>query len=202
MSFPYSRTSLPAVALLVLGGAAVTAQAEGELNLYSSRHYDTDERLYTDFEEATGIRINRIEGNADELIARMKAEGPNSPADVLITVDAGRLWRAEQMGRFAPVRSEQLEARIPAHFRHPEGKWFGFSYRARVIVYNKAATSRDEIKNYADLADPKWKGRVCVRSSGNVYNLSLLAALIEHWGEEKARAWAQGVGVATIVERI
>ena len=181
-----------AVLAAALFAPALKAQ-EPVVNVYSTRHYPTDTRLYENFTAATGIKVNLIEGQEDPLIERIRAEGENSPADVLITVDAGRLWRAEQMGLFAPIRSELLEARIPAYFRHPEGKWFGFSYRARVIVYNKAAVSRDEIKGYADLADPKWKGRVCVRSSGNVYNLSLLAALIEHWGEEKARAWAQGV---------
>ena len=192
MSFPYIRTSLPAVALLVLGGAAVTAQAEGELNLYSSRHYDTDERLYTDFEEATGIRINRIEGNADELIARMKAEGANSLADVLLTVDTSRLARAKDAGVLQPVESAVLEARIPAHLQDADNEWFGFSQRARIFFYNKATVANPPA-TYADLADPKYKGQICIRSSTSDYNQTLLAAIVTHEGEAAAKAWAQGV---------
>lgn len=139
-----------AVLTAALFAPALKAQ-EPVVNVYSTRHYPTDTRLYENFTAATGIKVNLIEGQEDPLIERIRAEGENSPADVLITVDAGRLWRAEQMGLFAPVRSELLETRIPAHFRHPEGKWFGFSYRARAIVYNKAAVSGGEIKDYADL---------------------------------------------------
>lgn len=181
---------VPAIAALLALGTA--AHAQEVLNLYSSRHYDTDERLYSDFTAATGIEINRIEGEADELIARMEAEGANSPADVLITVDAGRMWRADQAGLLQPVESEILEERIPDALQHPDNHWFGFSQRARVIFYHK-----DRVENppqtYADLADPAYEGQVCVRSSTNIYNLSLLAAIIEHEGEEAARAWAEGV---------
>ncbi|MFZ5558710.1 MAG: Fe(3+) ABC transporter substrate-binding protein [Pseudomonadota bacterium] len=166
---------------------------EKVVNVYSSRHYQTDERLYGDFTKATGIKVNLIEGKDDALIERIKSEGANSPADVLITVDAGRLWRAEQAGIFAPVKSATLESRIPAAFRDPGGRWFGFSYRARIIVYNRDKVKAGEIRSYADLADPKWKGRVCVRSSTNIYNLSLLAAKIAHDGETQAQAWARGV---------
>ncbi len=186
-----TRLSTAIAALLALGTAA-TAQAEGVLNLYSSRHYDTDERLYSDFTEATGIEINRIEGNADELIARMEAEGANSPADILITVDAGRMWRADQKGLLQPVESAVLEERIPAALQHPENHWFGFSSRARVIFYAK-----DRVENppqtYADLADPAYRGQICVRSATNIYSLSLLASIIAHEGEEAAKAWAEGV---------
>ncbi len=184
-------TRLPTLiaALLV---TATAVQAEGELNLYSSRHYDTDERLYSDFTEATGIEINRIEGNADELIARMEAEGANSPADVLLTVDAGRMWRADQKGLLQPVASDLLDQRIPEALQHPDNHWFGFSQRARVIFY-----AEDRVENppqtYADLADPAYEGQICVRSATNIYSLSLLAAIIEHEGEEVARAWAEGV---------
>ena len=179
-----------AVATLLAGAAAAQDQV---LNLYSSRHYQTDEALYTNFTKATGIKINRIEGGEDPLIERIRNEGQRSPADVLITVDAGRLWRAEQLGLFQPVKSATLESRIPANLREPGGLWYGFSTRARVIAYNKAKVKPDEVRNYEDLADPKWKGRVCMRSSTNVYNLSLLGALIEHLGEAKAEAWAKGV---------
>ena len=181
-----------ALALATLLAGAASAQDQ-VLNLYSSRHYQTDEALYTNFTKATGIRINRIEGGEDPLIERIRNEGQRSPADVLITVDAGRLWRAEQLGLFQPVKSATLESRIPANLREPGGLWYGFSTRARVIAYNKAKVKPDEVRNYEDLADPKWKGRVCMRSSTNVYNLSLLGALIEHLGEANAEAWAKGV---------
>jgi iron(III) transport system substrate-binding protein len=163
------------------------------LNLYSSRHYQTDEALYSNFTKQTGIKINRIEGGEDPLIERIKNEGARSPADVLITVDAGRLWRAEQAGLFQPVKSAVLESRIPANLREPSGLWYGFSTRARVIAYNKSKVKAGEIRNYEDLADAKWKGRVCMRSSTNIYNLSLLGAMIDHLGEAKAEAWAKGV---------
>ncbi|MGH8726283.1 MAG: Fe(3+) ABC transporter substrate-binding protein [Burkholderiales bacterium] len=163
------------------------------LNLYSSRHYQADEALYADFTKLTGIKINRIEGGEDPLIERIRNEGARSPADVLITVDAGRLWRAEQMGLLQPVKSAVLDARIPANLREPGGLWYGFSTRARVIAYNKARVQPGEVRNYEDLADARWKGRVCMRSSTNIYNLSLLGAIIEHLGEAKAEAWAKGV---------
>lgn len=163
--------------------------ADGELNLYSSRHYDTDERLYSDFEEQTGITINRIEAGASELIERMKAEGANSPADVLITVDAGRMWRADQAGLLQPTQSDMLDARIPANLRHPDGHWYGFSQRARMIFYNKNEVTNPP-RSYAELAHPRYKGMVCARSSGNIYQQSLLAALIEHYGEDAAEKWA------------
>src|SRR3990170_635502 len=180
-----------ALALAVLAGPAMAQ--EQVLNLYSSRHYQTDEALYAGFTKATGIKINRIEGGEDALLERIRNEGARSPADVLITVDAGRLWRAEQMGLFQPVKSARLEERIPESLREPGGNWFGFSLRARVIAYNKAKVGPGEIQTYQELADPKWKGRVCMRSSTNVYNLSLMGALIDHLGEQKAEAWAKGV---------
>ncbi|HSO41543.1 MAG TPA: Fe(3+) ABC transporter substrate-binding protein [Rhodospirillales bacterium] len=168
--------------------------AAGEVNIYSSRHYQSDEKLYAGFTEATGIKVNRIEGTDDALIERIRNEGANSPADVLITVDAGRLWRAEQAGILQPVSSEVLAERIQANLRDPNGQWFGFSQRARVIVYNKAKVDDPKaLARYEDLADPRWKGRVCIRSGSNIYNLSLLSALIEELGEEQAERWAEGV---------
>jgi len=178
--------------LLAVCAFSATAQ-ENVVNVYSSRHYKTDEALYESFTKATGIKVNRIEGGEDALIERVRNEGPRSPADVLITVDAGRLWRAEQLGLFQPVKSKTLEARIPENLRDPAGNWFGFSMRARVIAYNKGRVKPGEIETYEQLADPKWKGRVCMRSSTNVYNLSLMGALIDHLGEAKAEAWAKGV---------
>ncbi|WP_193176817.1 Fe(3+) ABC transporter substrate-binding protein [Oricola nitratireducens] len=168
------------------------ARADGEVNLYSSRHYDTDERLYSDFEKQTGIQVNRIEGNADELIERLKAEGKNSPADVLITVDAGRIWRAADAGLLSPVNSDFLEKRIPAALRHPDNLWFGFSTRARIIFYAKDRV-KEPPQTYDELADPKYKGQICIRSGLDIYNLSLLASRIAEEGPEKAKAWAEGL---------
>lgn len=188
------RIAMTVAIMSGLGGlAARDAAAAGELNLYSSRHYDTDERLYSEFEEKTGITLNRIEGDADELIQRIKSEGRNSPADVLLTVDAGRIWRAEQMGIFQPVHTDFLEARIPSYLRHPDGLWYGFSQRARIIFYDKERVSPLQIQTYDALADPALKGMVCTRSSSNVYMLSLMAAQIEHKGEQGAKDWAAGV---------
>ncbi|MEM8812456.1 MAG: Fe(3+) ABC transporter substrate-binding protein [Pseudomonadota bacterium] len=171
-------------------GAAIAGA--NELNLYSSRHYDTDERLYSDFEEATGIKINRIEGKADELLARMEAEGANSPADILMTVDTSRLQRAKEAGLLQSVDSAVLEARIPAYLQDADNQWFGFSQRARILFYDK-----NDVPNppatYADLVKPEYKGQICIRSSGNVYSQTILAAIIEHAGEEAAEDWARGV---------
>jgi iron(III) transport system substrate-binding protein len=176
--------------LVTLG--PIAASAAGELNLYSSRHYDTDERLYSDFTEATGITINRIEGKADELIARMQAEGANSPADILLTVDTSRLERAKEVGVLQPIGSAVLEARIPANLRDVDNQWFGFSQRARIIFYDKTDVANPP-QDYVSLADPAYKGQVCHRSSSNVYSQTLLAAVIENFGEEAATGWAQGV---------
>jgi iron(III) transport system substrate-binding protein len=176
----------------LLASASAFAQ-EQVLNLYSSRHYQTDEALYANFTKLTGIKINRIEAGEDPLIERIRNEGERSPADVLVTVDAGRLWRAEQLGLFQPVKSATLESRIPESYREPGGRWFGFSLRTRLIAYNKAKVRPGEIRTYEELADPKWKGRVCMRSSTSIYNLSLMGALIDHLGEQKAEAWAKGV---------
>ena len=176
--------------LVVMASAVAHAEV---VNVFSARHYDTDLELYARFERDTGIEINRIEGGSDELIERILNEGEFSSADILITVDAGRLWRAEQKELFQPVDTPALRARVPAHLRHPDGLWFGLSKRSRVIVFNRAKGLPDGISRYEDLADPRLKGQVCMRSSGNIYNLSLLASLIEHNGEAAAEAWAKGV---------
>jgi len=183
-------------ALALLGTTAplaVLPVAAQELNLYSSRHYDTDAQLYGTFEERTGITVNVIEGNADELIARIEAEGDNSPADVLLTVDAGRLWRAEEAGIFAPVESEVLEERLPEALRHPDGLWFGFSDRFRIIYYDKERIDPELVQTYEDLARDELEGEVCIRSSSNIYNLSLMGSLIHYHGADEAQAWAEGV---------
>jgi iron(III) transport system substrate-binding protein len=176
--------------LVALG--PIPASAAGELNLYSSRHYDTDERLYSDFTEATGITVNRIEGKADELIARMQAEGANSPADILLTVDTSRLERAKEAGVLQSIDNATLEARIPANLQDADNQWFGFSQRARIIFYDKTDVANPP-QDYVSLADPAYKGQVCHRSSSNVYSQTLLAAVIKNHGEEAAKGWAQGV---------
>lgn len=165
----------------------------GEVNLYSSRHYDTDLALYEDFTRDTGIKVNRIEAGADALIERIVSEGEFSPADLLITVDAGRLWRAEQAGVLSPVESAVLSERLPEHLRHPDGLWFGLSTRARIIIANKESGLAEGLETYADLADPALKGQICMRSSSNIYNISLLSSIIENSGEDAALAWAKGV---------
>jgi iron(III) transport system substrate-binding protein len=179
-----------ALSVLVTGAPAVMAQ--GEVNIYSARHYDNDDRLYEAFTEATGITVNRLEGNADEIIERMKAEGANSPADVVLLVDAGRLFQADRDGLFQPVASEVLADRLPAALQHPEGHWFGFATRARVFFYDKDRVANPP-QTYADLAKPEYAGLVCMRSATNIYSLSLLASIIAHDGEAAAREWAAGV---------
>ncbi|KPF62265.1 iron deficiency-induced protein A [Porphyrobacter sp. AAP60] len=175
------------------GSDAEAVPITGEVNLYSSRHYDTDLALYEDFTKQTGIKVNRIEADADALIERIQSEGEFSPADLLITVDAGRLWRAEEAGILAPVDSTVLTERIPGHLRHPQGLWFGLSTRARIIIYDKAKGVPEGLANYADLANPAFKGDICVRSSSNIYNISLLSSIIAHQGAAEAEGWAKGV---------
>ncbi len=173
--------------------AALSCAAHAEdniLNVYSSRHYQTDEALYGNFTKAAGIRINRIEASEDPLIERLKNEGAASPADLLITVDAGRLWRAEQAGLFQPVHSKVLESRIPAHFRVPNNQWYGFSARARVIVYNKAAIKPAEVQNLR-ISPARASRTRSARGPAASHYLSLMIALIEHWGEAKAEEWAR-----------
>ena len=164
-----------------------------ELNIYSSRHYQTDEKLYESFTEKTGIEVNRIDGKGDQLIERLKNEGENSPADIFITVDAGRLWRAQQEGLFQSIESEILTEKIPASFRHPENYWFGLSKRARLIFYNKDRVKNiSNLKTYEDLAKKNWQNQLCIRSSSNIYNLSLMASLIHYHGMKEAERLAKG----------
>ena len=178
------------LASVLLAGAAM---ANGEVNVYSSRHYKYDDQLFADFTEATGIKVNLIEGNGDELMKRMETEGANSPADVFVTVDAGMLWRAEQKGLFQPTQSAVLDERIPENLRHPDGLWFGFSKRARVIVVDPSRMNPAFVQRYEDLTKPELKGQICIRSSSNIYNLSLLGSIIDVDGAAAAEAWAKGV---------
>lgn len=189
---------IAALAVIALGlAAALTAPAveaqQQALNLYSSRHYQTDEALYANFEKATGIKVNRIEGPEDPLIERMKTEGDKSPADLLVTVDMGRLLKAQQLGLFQPIKSALLEEKIPAQLRAADGSWFGFSVRARPIYYAKSRVDKSLLPDYESLADPKWRGKICMRSGNHPYNLSLMSSIIAANGTEKAEAWAKGV---------
>jgi iron(III) transport system substrate-binding protein len=198
MQYPFrrrnTRASLISLALLLCVFFSSEAMAQEKvLNLYTARHYATDEAFYTGYTKATGIKINRIEGGEDALFERIKTEGANSPADVFLTVDVARLWRAEQAGIFAPVKSATLNKRVPAHYRDPEAKWFGFSARARVLAYDNKKVKPTEIARYEDLANSKWKGQICTRPSSHPYNLSLISSMILHLGQEKATEWARGV---------
>ena len=173
------------------------AQDAKELNLYSARHYQTDEALYSDFTKKTGIKINRIEADDNALAERLKSEGANSPADVILMVDAARLWRAQIDGFFKPIHSKYLESRIPANLRSKpdaEGStWFGFSTRARLVVYNKAKVNPQDVDTYEKLAEPMNKGKVCTRSGAHPYMLSLIGAMIERRGEAATEEWAKGM---------
>ena len=195
---PLVRPLRRAALALALLAAGLGAQAQDQvLNLYSARHYQTDEALYSNFTKATGIRINRVDADDAGLLARLRSEGASSPADVILLVDAARLWRAEADGLFQPVKSAVLTERIPAKLRGDDkgqgAQWFGFSTRARVVVFNKQTVKKDDVDTYEELADPKNKGKVCTRSGSHPYNLSLFGSMYEHLGAEKAEAWLKGV---------
>lgn len=191
--------SLIVSAALALGFSACGAGAEeaqetaGVVNVYSHRHYDADRELFRRFTESTGIAVNVVTASADELITRLENEGAGSPADLLITVDAGRLHRAKERGLLQPVRSEVLEANIPEHLRDRDGQWFGLTQRARILAYHTGRVQPETLSGYEALAEPQWNDRVLIRSSSNVYNQSLLASIIAHDGPEAAEQWASGV---------
>ncbi len=193
-----SRQALTALSFLTLlaAGTPVIAQ-EQVLNLYSARHYSTDEALYANFTKATGIKIQRVDADDAGILARLKAEGSASPADVILLVDAARLYKGEVDGLFKPVKSKLLQDVLPAQYRAAptaEGTaWFGFSTRARVIVYDKLKVKREDVDTYEELADPKHKGKVCIRSGSHPYNLSLFGAMTTHLGEKKAEDWLKGI---------
>ena len=198
---PMLKSHLNRAAALLLTVCAWAAQAQSPdavLNLYSARHYPTDEALYADFTKATGIRIQRVDADDAGIVARLKAEGSASPADVILLVDASRLWRGEVDGLFLPIKSDRLEAAVPAQLRakpNDEGRtaWFGLSTRARVVVYDKARVKREEVDTYEKLADPKNKGLLCIRSGSHPYNLSLFGAMTEHLGPQKTETWLKGL---------
>ncbi|MBG6075118.1 extracellular solute-binding protein [Polaromonas sp. CG_9.11] len=191
----FSGLALAAAALM---GAAGNASAQEQVvNLYSARHYQTDEALYSNFTQATGIKVNRVDADDAGILARLKAEGAASPADVILLVDAARLWKGDIEGLFKPIKSPTLEAAIPVNLRakaSPEGTtWFGFSTRARVVVYDKLKVKKTDVDTYEELADPKNKGLLCTRSGAHPYNLSLFSAVTEHLGAAKAEQWLKGL---------
>lgn len=163
------------------------------VNVYSHRHYEADQQLFDAFTEQTGIQVNVVSASADELITRLETEGVNSPADLLITVDAGRLHRAKTRGLLQEARTDLLETNVPSNLRDPDGQWYGMTQRGRIIAYAKDRVTPDDLSTYEDLTDPKWRGRVLVRSSENIYNVSLLASIIAANGEEAAQEWAEGI---------
>ncbi|RPA67695.1 Fe(3+) ABC transporter substrate-binding protein [Cyclobacteriaceae bacterium YHN15] len=170
-----------------------SADKQEIVNVYTHRHYEADQKLFDMFTEATGIKVNVVSASADELIQKLELEGANSPADVLITVDAGRLHRAESKDLLQAVNSDILNANIPAKFRDPEGYWFGMTFRARILAYSKERVNPEELSTYEALTEDQWKGRILTRSSENIYNQSLLASIIANNGKETAEQWAAGL---------
>jgi iron(III) transport system substrate-binding protein len=187
---PDRRSLLLAAAALLAAPALAQAQ---EVNVYSARHYDTDRNVYEAFARETGIRVRLIEGDADQLVARIQSEGRNSPADVFITVDAARLARAREAGILAPHGSAVIDSRVPAPLRDPDGQWFAISQRARVVMYDKEAGLPAGLARYEDLADPRFRGQICVRSGSHPYNVSMVASILRADGAEATEAWARGV---------
>lgn len=174
-------------------GESPTAPSEQVVNVYSARHYDTDQSLFDRFKAETGIEVRVIEGDSAALLERLRREGEASPADLFVAVDAGRLHQAELEGIFQPIESAVLESRVPAHLRHPDGLWFGLTKRARVIVYAKDRVEAGAIATYEDLAADAWQGRLLIRSSSNIYNQSLVGSILAAAGDEAAEAWCRGV---------
>lgn len=181
-------SSVAAVGLLAAGVASAA-----EVNVYSARQENLIKPILDRFSEQTGITVNLITGGADELITRMELEGRNSPADILLTVDVGRLHRAKEMGLLQPVESEVLSSQIPEQYRDSDGHWFSVSLRSRVIVYDRERVDPSQLSTYEDLADPKWDGKICIRSSSNIYNQSLTASMVSHHGVEATEEWARGL---------
>lgn len=190
--YSWNKSLVFAVLLPLVAGPALAAAAD-EVNLYSARKENLIKPLLDQFTDQTGIKVNLVTGKAKALIKRLQSEGRNTPADLLITVDAGNLHAAKKAGFFEAVDSDVLNKSVPANLRDNDGQWFALSKRSRVIVHSKERVKASELSTYEDLTDSKWKGRICIRSSGNIYNQSLLSSMIAHQGEEKAQAWAEGV---------
>ena len=192
-----TRTLSQIALATTLAASSLTALAAGSINIYSARHYKSDEAMYAAFSKETGIAINRVDSDDVGILNRLKSEGANSPADVVLMVDGTRLWKADQDGLLAPVQSALLDKAIPEKYRAaktPQGTtWFGFSNRARIIVYDKGRVKKADVENYEQLANPINKGKVCTRSGSHPYNLSLFGALMAHWGEAKTQEWMKGM---------
>lgn len=191
------KTRIALACLLTIVSTTSMAQ-EQTLNIYSARHYPTDEALYANFTKATGIKLNRVDADDAGILARLKAEGTASPADIILLVDASRLWRGEVDGLFQPIKSKVLDDAIPAQYRananaSGETAWFGFSTRARVIVYDKIKVKKEDVDTYEELGDPKNKGKLCIRSGSHPYNLSLFGSVTEHLGDAAAEQWLKGM---------
>ena len=178
---------------LILSVCMIYTKLDAQINVYSHRHYDSDKILFKKFTDQTGIKVNVIKGSADQLIERLISEGENSPADILLTVDAGRLHRAKMAGILHPVKSRVLNDNVPSSMRDPARQWFGLTVRARVIVYSKDRVKPSQLSTYEDLAKAKWRGKIAVRSSSNIYNQSLMASIIEANGTREALSWAKSV---------
>lgn len=177
----------------IVAALSVSLAQADEVNIYSAREENLIKPILDIYSKETGVTVNLVTGGADELIQRLSLEGVNSPADLLLTVDVGRLYRAKEAGVLQSVQSALLDAEVPAQYRDSEGYWYALSLRSRVIVYDKERVNPADLSTYADLADPKWKGKVCVRSSSNIYNQSMAAAMVSHNGVEATQAWAEGL---------
>jgi len=164
-----------------------------EITIYTHRHYDSDKTIFANFEKETGIKVNVVKANADELLQKLEAEGKQSPADVLLTIDAGRLVRAKQKDLLQAAQSEIIEKSVPENLRDGENFWFSLTKRARIIVYDKNKVNPEDLSTYEDLTNPKWNGKVLIRSSSNIYNQSLLASIIANNGQDSAKQWAAGL---------
>ena len=182
-----------ALLLLFLGGCSPNNKNSNVINIYSQRHYNVDELQYKNFEKLTGIKVNVTKANADELIQRMKNEGNNSPADLFITVDVGKLWQGGEMGLFQEFNDQSVFNNIDTELLDPNNLWVTLTFRSRVIVYSNERVNKDELSTYEDLSDEKWKGRLLVRSSSNAYNQALLSSLVENLGPEKTTKWSEAV---------
>ena len=193
MPFRFKRTVLLPLLCLFSGLIATPALAAGEVNIYSARKEDLIKPLLDDFSKQTGITVNLVTDKEETLLKRLQSEGANTPADLILTTDAGRLAAAKKAGVLQAVKSETLTAKIPAAYRDPEGYWYGLSVRARPIIYAKDRVKPADLSTYEALAEPQWKGKVCVRSSDSIYNQSLIAGMISHHGEARTEAWARGL---------
>ena len=179
--------------ILIASACSTNNETSNEVNLYSQRHYAVDELQYKNFTEKTGIKVNVVKANADELIERLKNEGGSSPADLFVTVDAGKLFNAREAGVLQKIPSESINQNIMGELRDPEGFWAPITYRSRVIVYSNERVKKSDLSTYEDLANPKWKNRLLVRSSSNAYNQALMSSLVANLGSENTESWASAV---------